>query len=180
MAKVNSLRHIALTGYMGSGKTSLGKKLAKELDYPFIDLDAYIEDKEGQAIEAIFKAKGEPYFREIESKYLNEILSLKDHPCVLSLGGGAMQLKQNADNLLADTFLVYLKFSPKVLKDRLENSKTIRPLIAGLKGEELEQFITEHLLKREMHYNRAHYTLDNVMDIKERIQLIIKAYYQFK
>jgi shikimate kinase len=165
---------------MGSGKTSLGKKLAKELNYTFVDLDEYIEAKEEQSIEAIFKIKGEPYFRGIETQYLNEILAIKEQRYVLSLGGGTMQFKPNAEVLLDRTFLVYLKFHPKVLKDRLENAKTVRPLITGLKGEDLEVFITKHLNEREQNYNNAHCVLDNVMDIKERIRLLIESYYQFK
>lgn len=172
------MRHIALTGYMGSGKTSLGKKIAKELDYPFVDLDAYIEEQHGQSIQDIFGEKGEVFFRELETKYLSQILAFTENPVLLSLGGGVMESHVNAELLLSNSFLVYLKFSPKILRSRLENSKSKRPIIANLKGGELERFIEQHLSVREKNYCKAHYVLDNVMDINERIQLISNAYFK--
>jgi shikimate kinase len=180
MAKVNSLLHIALTGYMGSGKTRLGKALAKDMGMDFIDLDYFIEQKEALSVDSIFKEKGEIYFRALETDCIREILALNTTGIVLSLGGGAMQNDINAALLFKNTFLVYLKFNPKVLRGRLENSKTKRPIIAGMRGDELEGFIAAHLAEREANYNKAHFTLDNVMDINTRCELIGDAFRHFK
>lgn len=165
---------------MGSGKTRLGKLIAKENSLQFIDLDQYIENQEGLEVAEIFEKKGEAYFRELEGKCIEDILSSAQSEVVLSLGGGVMENHSNAALLLDNCFLVYLKFSPKVLKSRLENAKTKRPLLAGLRGDELEKFVADHLSGREKNYSRAHFIADNVMDIKERVKIIVEAYNQFK
>lgn len=165
---------------MGSGKTRLGKKLAKDGSLGYVDLDQYIESKESITIQQLFETKGEAYFRELEQKCIKELLTAAEGPLVISLGGGAMQNTSSAQILLENCLVVYLKFSPKVLRNRLENSKTKRPLIAGLQGEELEKFIAKHLETREKQYSLAHLTLDNVMDITARSYSILEAYAQIK
>jgi shikimate kinase len=139
---------------MGSGKTAMGKLLAKNLQLDFIDLDAYLEGKYHKSIARIFEESGENHFRELEKNCLHEVGEFEN--VVISTGGGAPCFFDNMDfmNKTGDT--IYLKLSPEHLAERLRKSKAgVRPLIAGKKGDELIQFIRDGLSKRELFYNRA-------------------------
>ncbi|MCK7589845.1 shikimate kinase [Subsaxibacter sp. CAU 1640] len=151
---------ILLMGYMGSGKSTVGKRLAEILKFDFIDLDAFIEQNENQSIVNLFKAKGEIYFRKKESLYLNEILLKKN--VVISLGGGTPCYGTNMNRILTseNARSVYLKLSIPSLVSRLNDETTKRPLIAHLKtDEELVEFIGKHLFERSPFYNRADLTV---------------------
>ncbi|ULC58684.1 AAA family ATPase [Flaviramulus sp. BrNp1-15] len=148
---------LVLIGYMASGKSSLGKKLAEKLDYEFVDLDDFIENKENASVSNIFKNKGEIYFRKQETLYLKELLQTKTN-IILSVGGGTpcyaknMQLILNADNVKS----IYLKASIPNLVDKLIKKKSKRPLIAHIKTkDELTEFIGKHLFERVQYYNQA-------------------------
>ena len=152
--------NIILIGYMGSGKSTIGKKLSQILDFEYVDLDNYIEEKEKNTISGIFKTKGEIYFRKIEKKYLEEVLILPNS--VISLGGGIpcygdnMKLITEAE----DSKSVYLKASIPQLVMRLKDEKNKRPLISHLKNEEqLVEFIGKHLFERSVFYNQSNVTL---------------------
>jgi shikimate kinase len=156
---------VVLIGYMASGKSTIGRILAKKLGYNFIDLDDFIEEKENLAVSAIFESKGEIYFRKIESQYLNEIISEKNK-IVLSLGGGTPCYHNNMDVILnaSEVKSIYLKASIKTLIDRLKNEKNKRPLVAHIETEgALAEFIGKHLFERGHFYNQAHkvITTDN-------------------
>ncbi len=145
-----------LIGYMGSGKSVVGSKLAEVLGYEFIDLDRFIEDKENKSIKKIFREQGEIYFRKIENRYLSEIRNLEN--TVIALGGGTpcyannMNLILNAEN----TLVVYLKASIQTLASRLLNEKSKRPLLSHLKLEsELKEFIGKHLFERAPFYEQS-------------------------
>ena len=151
------LQSIVLLGYMGSGKSALGKQLSIELSRPFIDLDDYIEKKENQTIAAIFKTKGELYFRKFERQCLEELLNKKDIS-VIGLGGGTpcyfdnMDLVLNSKNVLS----IYLKTSIQELTKRLFDQKGQRPMIAHVNSHEtLTEFIGKHLFERAPFYERA-------------------------
>lgn len=148
---------LVLIGYMASGKSTIGRILAKKVGYDFIDLDDFIEERENMAVTDIFKIKGEIYFRKIESQYLKAIVSGKSD-VVLSLGGGTPCYHNNM-NVILDTEnvkSVYLKASIKTLLYRLKNEKSKRPLISHLKTEEgLTEFIGKHLFERGQFYNQA-------------------------
>jgi shikimate kinase len=144
---------IYIIGFMGSGKTTAGKKLARLLGWTFIDLDKQIEISEGMTIPDIFSEKGEEYFRKIESGLLKETYKLKN--AVISTGGGAPCHGDNMSFLLGSGITVYLKLTPGQLLERLIGSKTGRPLIKGLGSEELLSYIKEKLQLREICYNRA-------------------------
>jgi shikimate kinase len=149
--------NIVLLGYMASGKTTLGGKLAEKLDYNFIDLDDVIEDNEKTSIQNIFKLKGEIYFRKKESYYLNKVLNNNDD-MVLSLGGGTPCYGNNMTSLLnaLDTKTIYLKAAIPTLVERLINEKSKRPLISHIQSEEaLTEFIGKHLFERTQYYNLA-------------------------
>lgn len=146
-------QRIYLIGFMGSGKTTAGKKLATLLGWPFIDLDKKIEEEAGMTIPEIFSKYGEDYFRSTESKVLRSIKSEKN--TVVSTGGGAPCHDGNMDFMLNSGLTIYLKLTAGQLQSRLSNSKGERPLIKGLKGEKLVDFIKEKLVDRELWYMRA-------------------------
>lgn len=166
---------VVLLGYMGVGKTSIGKNLAKILDYIFVDLDDYISENEQVSIPDIFQEKGEIYFRTKEAKYLRQLIASHED-IVLALGGGTPCYSENMNflNNSKKTCTFYLKLSITSLVDRLTSEKTNRPLIAHLnKREELIEFIGKHLFERNTFYNRAKYTIDceykTIREISEEI-----------
>ena len=119
---------IVLLGYMGSGKSTVGKCLAAELKIPFLDLDDYIETGEKRSIPEIFEEKGELYFRRKEHFYLQEVLSVETD-FVLSTGGGTPCYANNIEALVSSTAtVVYLKVPVIQLAKRLSKQKAQRPL----------------------------------------------------
>ncbi|MFI0427858.1 shikimate kinase [Mariniflexile sp. HMF6888] len=152
---------VILIGYMASGKSTLGRILAKKLDYGFLDLDDYIEEKENSTISDIFKSKGEIHFRKLETHYLKELLSSKSK-LVLSLGGGTPCYSNNMDIILKANNVksIYLKASIPTLIARLKNEKSKRPLIAHIETDDLlAEFIGKHLFERSQFYSLAHVTI---------------------
>ena len=139
---------------MGSGKTAMGKLLARNLHLEFIDLDAYLEGKYHKTIAQIFAESGENYFRELERICLHETGEFEN--VVISTGGGAPCFFDNMDFMNQNGDTIYLKLNPEHLAERLKASKAgVRPLIAEKKDDELIQFIKDGLSKREIFYNRA-------------------------
>jgi shikimate kinase len=168
---------IVLVGYMGSGKTTIGKILAKDLNIKFLDLDDYIEESESISIKTIFKERGEIYFRKLEFHYLNEILAL-EHDFVLSTGGGTPCYGNNMKTILAATPNVcYIKVSIAELVARLANQKATRPLIKNIDVEELPEFIGKHLFERSFYYSQAFHTINadqkNPTELSEEIKQIL-------
>ncbi|MBC2845923.1 shikimate kinase [Winogradskyella flava] len=153
---------VVLMGYMGSGKSTIGKKLATLLNYDFLDLDDFISENENSSILSIFKEKGEIYFRKKETESLKEIIDSKEN-VVLGLGGGTpcygnnLSLLKNGKNVI--TF--YLKLSIKNLAERLRTERDERPLISHLTSEEeLLEFIGKHLFERAPYYSQADYNIN--------------------
>lgn len=170
---------ITLLGYMGSGKSTIGQQLASVLGYDFVDLDAFIEVKEGRSISEIFKSKGEIYFRKAEHNYLKELL-VQDKNIVLSLGGGTPCYANNMELLnTVGVVSCYLKLTPSNLAIRLFNEKSQRPIISHIETEEvLREFIAIHLFERQRYYQLATYVLDiNALPPKAVIELIVKRLY---
>jgi shikimate kinase len=163
---------VILIGYMASGKSTLGKILAKKLDYKFIDLDDYIEHEERMLVKDIFKSKGELYFRKAETIYLNNIIN-KENDVVLSVGGGTPCYGNNTDAILQADHVTsfYLKASLNYLVDRLKTKKSKRPLLSHLKTEdELKEFIGKHLFERSPYYDRANHKI--LIDNKSKKEII--------
>ena len=158
---------IILIGYMASGKTTLGKKLANKLNIPFIDVDAKIEELEGCSISEIFLHKGEKGFRLLETDFLKTYCFPESF--VLSTGGGMPCFNDNMKllNTLGTTF--YLKRPVKELVNRLVSAKEKRPLIEGKTIEELESFINETLLLRSPFYESSQYILNRENQTVEEI-----------
>ena len=146
--------NIYLMGYMGSGKTTVGKKLARALDYAFLDLDREIEKAANRTIPEIFEQEGEEAFRLMEREALRQTFSLKN--TVISLGGGTPCFYDNLEQINKNGIGVYLKLSAASLAHRLRDSKTPRPLIDGMSEGELFEFVQQQLGEREQFYNRTH------------------------
>ncbi len=168
---------IVLLGYMGSGKTTVGKILATALEIPFLDLDDHIEASENSTISEIFESRGEIYFRKKEYEYLKQLLATHDE-LVLSTGGGTPCYGQNMKTILEGTKNVfYLKVSISELVDRLLPEKDHRPLIKNIRDEELPEFIGKHLFERSFFYQQAHHIIrcderaneDIITEIKSRL-----------
>ena len=150
-------RLIFLTGFMASGKSTIGLILANTLGWNFIDLDRYIEAKASQTIKNIFEEKGEEYFRELEKDSLMEISTLSNH--VVALGGGAACTEANLELIKKSGLLIYLKTPPIIIYHRTK-SKLTRPLLLDENGEKLSkeaalQKINNLLVQREKFYKRA-------------------------
>lgn len=145
---------------MGCGKTTWGKKLAAHLGYEFIDLDHLLQDKVGTTIAEYFAAHGEDAFRKLESSLLKET----DYPenTIVSTGGGLPCFFDNLQWMNNNGKSLYIKLSPKTLAERLENSKTVRPVLQGKKGDELVAFITEKLAEREDYYLQATHSINGI------------------
>ena len=148
---------VFLIGFMGSGKTTIGKKLANYLKYNFIDLDKLIESRTGMSIVEYFELHGEESFREYERSILQETDFTEN--VIIATGGGTPCFGDNMDWMNKNGLVAYLSLSPKALAGRLEHSKTDRPLIRHLKGDELVDFISAKLQEREEFYNKAKYVV---------------------
>lgn len=149
------MNKIVLTGYMASGKTTIGKLLSEASGLKHVDLDDVIEQTEAKDIKTIFKEKGEIYFRKIEHRVLTDIIT-NDEGCVLSLGGGTPCYANNHLLLKTENVVsVYLKASIHELISRLNNSRQDRPLLANVAEDELEEFVAKHLFDRAYYYNHA-------------------------
>ncbi|MDD2930444.1 MAG: shikimate kinase [Fermentimonas sp.] len=168
------MERIFIIGYMGSGKTTVGKKLAKSLSLSFIDLDAFIESKYRKTIAEIFAEKGEDGFRKIESKALSEVALIED--VVISTGGGAPCFYNNMELMNKTGTTVYIQAEPGELAARLLASKTERPLVSSKSKDELIPFITKHLADRERYYRNAKiiYHTDKMIT-KEEIYLTVNG-----
>lgn len=152
------MNRIFLTGYMGSGKSAMGRLLAGRLGYSFIDLDHYIEGKFRKTIAQIFKEEGEEVFREKEKLSLREVGEFEK--VVVATGGGAPCFFDSMDYMNQQGVTIYLKLSPEQLVARLLKGKAgVRPLISGKSPEELLQLIETMLEKRSPFYEKAQYII---------------------
>lgn len=147
------MNRIFLIGYMGVGKTTLGKELAAKLNYQFVDLDLYIQNRYQKTINEIFAESGESKFREIEHNLLKEVANFED--TVISTGGGTPCFFDNMDVMKQAGMVVYLKTAPDVLLKRLYSGREKRPLIKDKTEAELLDFIVENIAKRDPFYSRA-------------------------
>lgn len=145
---------------MGSGKSTIGKALAKLLKRPFADLDHEIEGFFGKRISTIFETEGETAFREKEKQRLGVLLD-KNEPHVIALGGGTVCFHNNLEEIKKHGVLVFLDTSPEILFNRIAKRQTQRPLLKNLSGEALLKFIRDTLEQREPFYSQAHIRISN-------------------
>lgn len=144
---------IFLVGYMGAGKTTAGRELAKELGLDFIDLDHFIQARFQKTVGQIFQDVGESEFRNIERNMLREVGEFEN--VVISTGGGTPCFFDNMEYMNQAGTTIYLKSNAKALSDRLNTCKEKRPLIKDKNEEELYIFVVENLHKREPFYSQA-------------------------
>lgn len=163
---------IFLIGFMGSGKTTLGRPLALRLGYQFLDLDKVIEESEDATVGEIFATRGEEFFRTLERRYLQDII-VHGGNAVVSTGGGTPCFNGNMELMNTNGITVYLKLSPGMLADRLMAAKVCRPLLEGKSPEELLQYIVDTLAMREEHYERANVVVANpARDVAKLIDIL--------
>lgn len=168
---------IVLVGYMGSGKSTIGKEISKIVGISFYDLDEVIEKKEQKSIKNIFETKGEIYFRKIEHEILNDFLESNDD-FILALGGGTPCYANNHVFLQnKDISSFYLKMSVEALVSRLKNEKEKRPIIANLSNDELDEFVRKHLFDRNYYYLQSKHIISTEnKSVKEISDEIIATY----
>lgn len=169
------MKSIILIGYMGSGKTTVGRRLAASLGRTFYDLDWYIEMRYHRTVAQIFAEHGEEGFRELERNMLHEAAEFED--IVLSCGGGTPCFFDNMHYIRSVGESVYLKATPEVLAQHLKMRKVERPLLQGKSEEELLDYIRTSLREREPFYMQAQHIvdvtlLDNYDKLQTSVQLI--------
>jgi len=164
---------IFLIGYMGAGKTTLGKALARELGISFIDLDWHIEERYHKSIRELFAERGEASFRELERTMLHEVAEFEN--VIISTGGGTPCFFDNMEYMNRYGQTVFLDVHPDILFRRLRTGTRQRPILQGKTDEELRIFIVEALEKRIPYYEKANCRfnaeqLENRRQISESMQ----------
>jgi shikimate kinase len=171
---------IFITGFMGSGKSTIGKKLAQQLKFPFIDSDDVIEHKYNKEIKEIFSDEGEAWFRKTEEFEIEQIIA-QPEKAVISLGGGALMSQSTLERVLSNGILVYIKSSPEHIYNRIKHS-TRRPLLRNdgqvFSREEYIDKIKNLLKQREKGFLAAHIVYDR--DGQEAYECAVKIKFLLK
>jgi len=166
-----ALERIYLIGFMGVGKTTLGKKLARALGYRFVDLDGLFEKKYKVHIDDFFGKYDEELFRKLEYDLLNETFQMKK--TVIATGGGTPCFFDTMDKINTQGTSVYLEMTPAALASRLMNARKKRPLIEGKTGDELKAAIEKRLSERIVHYQQARYSINALhANAKDLVELL--------
>jgi|Deesub1362A_J573_1020465.scaffolds.fasta_scaffold00023_80 shikimate kinase len=159
------MKNIVLTGFMGAGKTSVGKKLSEKTGMKVIDTDDKIEEDTGMSIPDIFEKMGEIKFRELEKKAVEEVSKLSNH--IIITGGGVVLNKENMDNLKKNGTIVYLYADPAVIYERIKN-ETHRPLLRvkdpKKKIKELMEYRAPFYANHDIKIDTSNLTVDEVVD----------------
>lgn len=172
-AHAKNNRSIALIGFMGTGKTTTGALLAKQLEFQFLDTDAIIEDCQGQNIAQIFNENGEAYFRKLETETLKRLL-LNDRQ-IIATGGGIILSEENRRLLKTHSYLVCLTASPELIYERTKE-ETTRPLLLS---PDPKAQIKKLLADRQEYYQIAQLTINtNELDPDEICKKILFNYRQ--
>lgn len=162
---------IYLIGFMGSGKSTAGRELARLLGWSFTDLDTEVEKREGKTIREIFDQEGEDYFRNLETKVLRDLNTHTNS--VISTGGGTPCHSDNMDFMLENGLTIYLKMTPSELRERLAHTTGERPLIKDMDQVQLLSFIEEKLAVRGKWYERSEITLaGNNLEIRSVLPFV--------
>lgn len=152
------IKRIFLIGFMGSGKSTLGRRLKTELAWDFIDLDDYFEMRYQTTIKQYFADFGEQAFRDAEHKMLSEVTCKEK--VIIATGGGTPCYFDNVKLMNDSGLTIYIKLSVDTLVGRLSGPKQVRPLVAGKSGEELQAFISKKLAEREPFYTNSQVIAD--------------------
>ena len=158
--------NITFCGMMGSGKSIIGKKFAKIIDFDFLDTDSFIEKKTGKSINEIFSESGEIFFRQLEENYISKILHKKNY--VFSLGGGVMNNLNLRNIIKRNSYNIYLEVELNILSKRLVSSKN-RPLINNIN---VKKKLNELIKKRKNFYKEADLTIKNEKKISDTINAL--------
>lgn len=162
------MKNIVLVGFMGTGKSVVGKKLAEKLNQSFIELDEEIEKREGESIKEIFENKGEAYFRKLEKKIVTA--TSEKESVVISAGGGAVVDEENFNNLKKNGIIICLQASPEMILNRTKGKKC-RPL---LNVGDPKKRIEELLEKRMPYYKKADFCIDtDKLSVEELVDKIV-------
>lgn len=166
-----------LIGYMGCGKSTLGRKMAQRMGYEFVDMDSVIESREGAAISDIFHFAGEEYFRKLERGLIEE-LGESDGNVVVSTGGGAPTWDDNMAKMNSIGQTIYLRRTAEQIASRLSpRGRQKRPKLRGLNDEELVQFMTVNMAERDPYYSQASWIVDCAEHSDEEIiEMIISKF----
>ena len=167
-----------LIGYMGCGKSSLGRKIAKRGGMRFVDMDSVIEEREGASVSDIFHYQGETYFREKERGLIEELATEQDD-VVVSTGGGVPTWQDNMARMNEIGECVYLRRTAEQIASRLSpHGRQKRPKLRGLNDDELVAFMTANMAEREPFYAQAKHCVDCVSlsdeELIEKILAIVK------
>lgn len=163
------MKNIFLIGLPSSGKSTLGKKLARLLDYRFVDMDKLIEKDQHMTIHEIFTQKGEPYFREVESRILKN--TIENRSVVIATGGGAPCFFDNMDFIKKSGISIFLDVHHVELAKRIQNhGKDDRPLLSGAAS--LENELEQKYLQRLPFYSRADFTLSGDSDVSQLAAIV--------
>ncbi len=161
------MRNIYLCGFMGCGKSYTGKKLAEKMDCTLVDLDAYIEEKEGRTIPEIFAQDGEPHFRELEAKYIREM----PENSVVATGGGAIINPVTAETARNAGTVIFLDADFELCYRRIKGD-THRPLVMKNTKEQLEQLFNT---RREIYLKNSDFSVNSNLGGTEILDMILKG-----
>ncbi len=150
---------ITILGYMGAGKSVVGKQLSQKLEYDFIDLDDEISHQNQLSVQEIFTTKGEIFFRKEERRILEQLINKEK--LVISLGGGTPAYYDNIQLVNANSYSIFLQANAQILAERLFTERKKRPLIANIQSKQkLQEFINIHLFERNVFYHQAKLTIN--------------------
>lgn len=161
---------------MGSGKTSIGKRVAKKLDMVFLDMDDFLVKKTGKTVPEIFEKEGEEAFRKYEKEVLHETFTFKN--TVIAAGGGTPCFFDNMEQMNNNGTSFYLKNSVDFLIHKLTHAKTERPLVKGKTEEELREYIVKTLQYREQFYMQAHNIINVNSFTKKKSASVIAGFFK--
>lgn len=167
------MKNIFLVGMPSSGKSTLGRRLARELSLVFVDLDKAIVRDQRMKIPEIFREKGEDFFRELEFRMLREALYFAEGPLLIATGGGTPCYYKNMDYIKSNGLSIFLDVPPSELAARILNhNKDDRPLLSRIKAEDLEAELSVRLADRLPFYSQADFTISDKTSIQEIVALI--------
>lgn len=153
--------NIILCGFMGSGKTTVGKELARKMNFKFIDTDELIEKEQGITIKEIFEKHGEDYFRNLEHEICKKVSNMRN--CIISTGGGVMTYKRNCDVLKNKNKIIFLDASFNIICKRIGNNN-VRPLFDDL--EKAKQLYDE---RKKKYLDASDYIVSGDMSVEETV-----------
>lgn len=148
-----------LVGFMGVGKSTAGRRLARDFSVDFVDMDEQIAQRAGCGIQEIFRCEGEEGFRKLERSVLEELVEIR-RGVVIATGGGAPCHLDGMERMRDAGYTVYLHLPEEELVSRLRTAGKKRPLLAGLRGDSLATYVRDTLSRREATYRQAHITAD--------------------